>query len=301
VETAGAEWLGFGTSAATRAPAWVGSLIVLVLLGRLLRESGVVPAGAGIAVLLVATAPMFLVYGTMLDTPMTSLPFGVGLLLVWERARRGGEVRLLTAGVLTALSVLAGWQALLPAAAVASWAAVRLVRRTGRRSVDLAFPVGGLAGGLLLLFWFLWAFGGSFRPLLDQFLYRTGQSDPLAFGDVLGAQRRDLVAMFGVVAFLALVGLVLTIRSPRFRGLALLAAGVTIPYPFVFRSGAVNHNYWNYWFILPMAIGLGVGADALLSYLASRGRRESVLVLSAAGMAVMLALTAWVVPGPPSR
>lgn len=297
LETALAELVGFGTRAATRAPAWLGALALLVLMGGLLRESGLGSTAAGIAVLLMATTPMFLVYGTMLDTPMTSLPFGVGLLLLWERARRGDNVRPVLAGGLAVLAVLAGWQSLLLSAAIGGWAAIRVMRGAERRRVDLAFVGGGLVGGLLLLLWLLWALGGTLRPLLDQFQFRTGQPASVGIMALLEVQRGDVLAMFGVVALLGVGGLVLAFRDPRLRGVAALATAVTFPYPFLFRSGAANHEYWNYWFLLPLAVGLAVGVETLLRYWASRGRQELVLVLSAAGLGALLALTAWSAPG----
>ncbi len=297
LETAVAEWLGHGTRASTRAPAWLGSVVALALLARLLGERSVRPNAVGVAVLLAATTPMFLVYGTMLDTPVSSLPFGVALLLEWERARAGGSVRPACAAGLAALAVLAGWQALLLSVAVGGWAILRVARGRGRRVVELGFVAGALTGAALLLAWLLWAFGGTLRPLVDQFVFRTGGSThPVAFGSVLSAERRDESAMFGVAGLLALAGIVVALRSPVTRGLAALALAVTVPYPIVFRSGTVNHNYWGYWFLLPVAVGLGAGAEAALRGWRSRGHQESAAVLAVAGMGVLLVVVAWVAP-----
>ncbi|MGI8983456.1 MAG: glycosyltransferase family 39 protein, partial [Acidimicrobiales bacterium] len=296
LETALAELVGAHSTASTRAPAWLGSVVALALVARLLRQRGLHPIAAGLAALLVAATPMFLVFGTMLDTPVTSLPFGVGLLLVWERARAGHTVRPLLAGMLAALAVLAGWQSLLLAGLISGWAVVRVLRRRGRREVEVAFAIGGLAGAAIVLAWLLWAFDGTLRPLVDQFRFRTGVSAESArIGTVLAAQRRDMRALFGVVGLLAVAGLVAALRDRRTRGLALVALAVTVPYPLLFRSGAVNHNYWGYWFVLPLAIGFGAGADRLLVYWRSSGRRESVLAVAGAVMGTVLIGGAWVV------
>lgn len=298
VETAVAEVLGPATTAVTRAPAWIGSLLVLVLLARLLREAGVHPTAVGMAVLVTATTPMFLTYGTMLDTPVTSLPFGLGVLLLWERSRRGDRVRPVTAAVLAALAVLAGWQSLLVAGAVGGWSLVRLARRSGRRELDVAFAGGALVGLGLLVGWLLWAFGGQLRPLLDQFVLRTGESStaPVGLRALVATERRDALAMFGITGAVAAVGLAWAVRDAGLRGLAALALAVTVPYPFLFRSGAVNHDYWGYWFLFPLAVGAAAGAGRLVGYWSSAGRRPSFLVCSVATGCVVVGLSAWVVP-----
>lgn len=296
VETAVAELIGTPTPAATRAPAWLGSLLVIVLLAVLLHERGLASGAVGVGVLLAATTPMFLVYGTMLDTPMTSLPFGIGLLVLWERARRGAPVRPLLAGGLAALAVLAGWQALLLAFVLAGWALVRILRGTGRRESDIAFAAGAVGGALLLLGWFLWAFGGSVQPLLDQFLFRTGETQPVTLSTLFAAHRRALLAMLGVVGLLGLGGLVVAAANARTRGLVAVSLAVTVPYSLVFRTGVVNHEYWGYWFLLPVAIGLAAGADRLLAYWRARGRPEVVPMAVAAAMATLSVLVAWQQP-----
>lgn len=298
VETAAAELVGFGWIGATRAPAWVGSLLLLALLSRLLVDRGLRPSAAGAGVLLMATTPMFLVYGTMLDTPVTSLPFAVALLLLWERARHGGHARPALAAAVAALAVLAGWQSLVVACLVAGWAGVRLLRRrAGDRRVELAFVAGAVLGGVLLLAWVLWAFGGSLAPLLDQFRLRTGRSGPpVTLAAFFRGQRRDVVAMFGVVGALGVAGLVVALRDRRTRGLAAIAVAVTLPYPLVFRSGAVNHDYWNYWFLLALVVGIAVAADRLLALWAGRGRSDWAFCVAATVLGAVLAWSAWARP-----
>lgn len=296
VETAMAEAVGLGSRAATRAPAWLGSLAVIVLLGRLLRERGLRGPAVGVALLLAAATPMFLVYGTMLDTPVTSLPFGAGLLLLWERARRGDQVHPVVAGVVAALAVLAGWQSVALAVLVGAWALVRVLRRTGRNG-ELGFTLGTAAGGVLLMAWLLWAFGGTLRPLVDQFLFRTGRSGQgVSVGAVFAGERRDLLTMFGPIALLAGAGVLAGLANARTRGVVGLALAVTLPYPFVFRAAAVNHDYWGYWFLLPVAVGLAAGGDVLLRWWAAWGRPQIVPIIGASLVAAVLVVGAVTAP-----
>lgn len=297
VETAVAEALGAGSRAATRAPAWLGSLVALGLLAALLRGRGLAPGAVGIAVLLTAAMPMFLVFGTMLDTPVTSLPFGLAVLLLWDRARQGRPVRRTLVALVVALAVLAGWQSLLVAAVVASWALIRLVRDRDRRrrSFELPFIVGALVGAAALLVWLWWAFGGTVRPLVDAYLTRAGQgAQPVALADLLREQRKDLGAMFGLVGLLGLVGIGVALARRPTRALATVALALTVPYPLVLRTGAMNHEYWDYWFLLPVAVGLAAGADFLMHRLGG----ERFVVAGACALSGVLALGAWLEPGP---
>lgn len=295
VKTALTEHVGSASNAATRAPAWLGTIGAIWLLYRLLCVCGLRPRAVGIAVLLVVTMPMLLVYGTMLDTPVTSLPFGIGLLLLWERARRGHPVSPLTATTLTAITVLTGWQAAVMAVAIGAWALFRAVLGTGRRDTDIAFAAGAALGVGLLAAWILWASGGDLGTILDQYRFRTGQStQSVGLGALVASQAHYGVALFGAVGLLGVVGLVMAIGDPRTRGLAALAIAVTVSYTVVFRTGAVNHSYWGYWFLLPLGIGLAVGADRLVAYWRSHGRWEPVLPFTVAVLAVVLVVGAWV-------
>ncbi|MGI8777617.1 MAG: hypothetical protein ACR2LJ_09595 [Acidimicrobiales bacterium] len=264
VETALFEAVGGRSATTIRAPAWLGSLATLALLTALLLQRGLRPAAVGAAVVLVAATPMLLVYGSMLDTPVTSLPFGLAVLLVWERARIGKRVPWPLASGLTAVAVLAGWQSLLLAALVGGWALVRLLRRSDRRTVDAAFVGGAVVGGLLLVGWLLWAFGGTLGPLLSQFRRRSGQDSPIRLDVLVGFVRQDTASMFGLAALLGVVGLVVAFADRRTRGLAAVAISVTLPYALVFRNAMMNHDYWNFWFLVPMAVGLAAAFDRLL-------------------------------------
>ncbi|HWI05404.1 MAG TPA: hypothetical protein VNT52_16485, partial [Acidimicrobiales bacterium] len=265
VEVAVVEAVAGTSNTASRAPAWVGSLVAIALLAVLLGERGVQPAAAGAAVALVVATPMFLVFGTMLDTPVTSLPFGIGVLVLWERARLGRRVPPALATGLSALAVLAGWQSLLVAGLVAAWAGIRALRRRRPVGAEAGFVAGALAGAGLLMAWLWWGLGGTLRPLTEAYTIRTGHGpENVALGRLVATLVHDGRAMFGVVLLLGLLGLVPALARRSTRGLTAVALAATVPYPLVFRTGAVNHEYWNYWFVLPLAIGLAAGAGWLL-------------------------------------
>ncbi len=300
VETAAFEAMGGDSNAATRAPAWIGTLAALALLAALLLQAGLRPTAVGASIVLVAASPMLLVYGTMLDTPVASLPFGLAVLLVWERARLGRHVPWPLAASLAALAVLAGWQSLLTAGLIAAWASVRLARRSDRRSIDSAFAGGALLGGVLLIGWLLWAFGGTLGPLLNQFRGRTGQTTPVPLGLLAGTLRNDLATMFGFVALLGVAGLVVACANRRTRALGAITIAVTLPYPLVFRNGAVHHDYWTFWFLLPIAVGMAAGCDRLIRARSASSLREVVLGTSVALFAVALTLNLWARPDGPA-
>lgn len=300
VEAAVFEAFGGETAAAARAPAWVGSLAALALLTALLLSTGLRPGAVGVAVVLVAATPMMLVYGAMLDTPITSFPFGLALLLVWERARNDHRLPGTLPPALAALAVLAGWQSFLVAAVIGIWAIVRLVRRSGSPAVNASFAGGALMGFVLLMGWLLWAFGGTLRPLLNQFAFRTGQTTHVPMDAVIAAIRRDTGSMFGLLAALGVGGLLIGLANGRTRGLACIALVVTVPYPLLFRTGTLNHDYWNYWFLLPIAIGLAAGADRLIRAPNLDARREIALAAAGSAIAMVLAASLWVRPDAPS-
>ena len=297
LETALAETVGLGSRAATRAPAWLGSLAVIGLLGVLLAERGLRPAAVGVAVAAVVATPMFLVYGSMLDTPVTSLPFGVALLVLWERARHDRPVPPVAAGVVAALAVLAGWQSLLVAAVIGGWALVRLRRHRDGAGTDAAFVAGALSGAVLLAAWLLWAFDGSLTALFDQLLFRSGRGvEHVSVSALLRDQHHDLIVMFGLVAALSVAGLAVALAQRPTRALAAVSLAVTVPYTLLLPAGAVNHDYWDYWFILPFAVGLAAGGHRLLSAVSSGRRTEA--MFAAGGGLLAVVVTAAVIAMP---
>src|SRR5438552_2613076 len=68
---------------------------------------------AAAAVVVATATPMFFVYGSMLDTPITSFPLALAVLLLWKRQRDARPVAAALTGTVCALAALAGWEATL--------------------------------------------------------------------------------------------------------------------------------------------------------------------------------------------
>ncbi len=250
----------------TRAPAWLGALASIPLLYWLGRRArlGALPAAAGAAT--AALTPMFVVYGPMLDTPVTSFPFGVAVLALWVRdlGREGDEPpRWWAVAGCSALACLAGWQAaLLVAACAVGVAAAR--RSNPGAAVRHAAPYagGGLVGLAGSIGWIWWVYG-DLAPLTDKFSQRAADAST-GYLDVVSFQVPWIVQLLG----LSVVGLVAcavaAVRDRPLRPLATLSLVVTFLYAFVFKEAAAGHQYWMYWVLLPTAVGGGYLARALL-------------------------------------
>ena len=146
----------------------------------------------------------------------------------------------------------------------------------------------------------VWAFGGTLAPLFAQFGVRTGRTGSISLRELEWATRHDVGMMFGIPALVAAVGLIAAVVDRRTRGLTIVALGVTLSYPVVFRSGAVNHDYWNYWLLLPVGLGLAAGFDRLLRTPGATARLGQALAASAAVVATLLAVVLWTRPDAPA-
>lgn len=114
--------------------------------------------------------------------------------------------------------------------------------------------------------------------------------------ELLTRQAGDIRVMFGAVIVPGVLGLVAALAHRPTRGLAAVLLAVTVPYPLVFRTGAVNHEYWDYWFLLPLALGLAAGADWALRSLGGPRRVEMGVVGAACAAAGIMAMGAWLHP-----
>jgi hypothetical protein len=109
------------------------------------------------------------------------------------------------------------------------------------------------------------------------------------------------MTLIGGLGLVAVAGAAVALRDRRTRGVMAVALAATIPYSLLFKAGAVNHDYWNYWFLLPFALGLGVIADALLGHWEPRPRWTAGFLLSVAGLGASLTVYSWVAPGVPEQ
>lgn len=292
LETAAAETVFGERGWATRMAAWLGTLAAVVLLYRLLRRAEIEPVAAGAAVAATAASPLLFVYGPMLDTPVTSFPFGVLVVLVWYRQWRAGPrehpVHPALVALAAGLAALSGWQpTVLVAMCVVSLGARTLRRRPGSLIDALPFAVGGLIGLALSLGWARWAYG-SFDVLADKFGGRSGESNGVGLGDMVSFQLPWLLELLGlsVIGFGACL---FALRDKVLRPLAAMSLGIVVVYAVVFREAAAGHQYWNYWALLPTGVGFGYAFERMVRALRGRSPRSlmpvAVLVVCCAVLA----------------
>lgn len=272
----------------TRLPAWLGSIAVVALVYGITRGCGIDPVPAAAGSIFGLGAPMFFVFGGMLDTPVTALPFALGLVLTWQRRinnRRGGT---LAPAVLAFLSVFAAWQALILAALLALGA---LARR--RRDLALAVVVGAGVGAGAVLGWVLWTVE-SLGGLRETLLFRTGSTSHVTLAEMLRAQAIYLEDTLPASALLlAPVALVPVLRRPPCRLVVVPLILTPVLYCLALPGGAYFHSYWAYWLPPGLAVMFGASAAILLQSLERRGARRSVLI----GLVALGSLTAGLIGG----
>jgi 4-amino-4-deoxy-L-arabinose transferase-like glycosyltransferase len=252
--------------AATRLPVLLSSLGAILVVFFLLSEVGVAEVPAALGLGIAFSSPMFFVYGTVLDTGMFGLFFGALLLLLWQRHRGGGDPSPVKLGAAAALSALAAWPGMLVALLV-SVCSLRELRHR-RQPANIAVVVGTLTGMLLVLVWALWVYG-SFSDLVQIAGARSSQSEGV-LGFVRG-QAGNLRNLFPVSFVLLPLAFAAAVMDKKTRHVGRIAVAAVVAYAVFFRQGAAIHDYWNYWVLLPMALGTGV----ILQWLWSRLPRES--------------------------
>ena len=258
VETAVAQIIGGHHPWASRAPAWLASLVAFLLLYRLGRRAGFEPLIAGGATAIVALTPMALVYGPMLDTPVTAFPLGLLVITCWFRDWRRDEPASTRTAALTALAAVAaglsGWQAAVLTALCGLTLAARAVRhRPGAIRAALPYLVGGAIGVGLSLSWSWWVYG-DFHTLTTKFGGRTGSSSGVGLSDMVSFQLPWIANLLGL-SIVGLVACAVALRDRVLRPLAGMALASVAVYAVIFRQAAAGHQYWNYWVLLPTAIG----------------------------------------------
>lgn len=267
VETAAAQAVLGAGRWASRAPAYLGSIVSLVLLWRIARRLGLSSAATAWGLAVASSSHLFTAYLAMLDTPVTSLPFG--LLLLDRALAIGGRdepARSWALVPLAALCGVAGWQSLFLAVVVGAWLLL------GARRRDLgALVLGGAVVGLaLVLGWQLWVHG-SFDNLLEQLRRRSGNELLEEHGggpvDAWRRQAEFVASLANPVGLLAgAAGLVLLTRDGSWRRTAAVAAGLAVVgYDALLPGGAAFHDYWSYWLVVPVALGTARIAEDLLA------------------------------------
>ena len=279
-----AHWLLGDNPAALRLPMVAAAVLLIVATYRLLSALDLSPGAAAIGTIGGLGAPMFFVYGTMADTPMMGLPFGVllaGQVVRLERGRAGRRALV----VIAAMCALAGWEAVLLAVALAIVDAVRVrrgdvVRRAERRTMSVGRPIAaGLGMGLAVTVgWILWAYDGI-AMIRRSFLERSGTTAmPFSLAESVAVQLRHLADVYGPILAIALGAGVFAVRVPSVRRHLPVLAGVCLAYQVGFRQGATYHDYWSYWWQLPIAVAI---AGAVEVATRTHRRPQRALVLAA--------------------
>lgn len=271
----------------TRAPAWLSTFSLVPLLYVLLRRMRLdaVPAAAGTAV--AVGSPMVLTYGSMLDTPVLAVPFAVMVAIALTSELAGSPRRAWPVGLVALSCAAAGlvaWQAGVFAFACA--ASTLRWGRNPRRAV--AYAVGALVGLTSSVGWGVWTYG-SLDELRDKFSTRTTGSYSL--GESLSFQVDWLLILLGVGVF-ALVAGAVALTDREWRPIMAPALATFALWGLVFHSGAGGHQYWNYFVVLPLALGGGWGLARLGSRVDSRDVLPftgDVAVAALAALAVLLA------------
>jgi 4-amino-4-deoxy-L-arabinose transferase-like glycosyltransferase len=258
VSTAVAETIGGEHEWASRAPAWLGTLASIALLYLLIRKTGVGGTVASAAVAAAVLSPMVFAYGFMLDTPVVSLPFGIAVLLAWITQWRAPAGRFgwhpAATGALCLFAAMAGWQAAVLTGLAGLTLLARRVRGRDHALADaLPFLVGGALGIALSLSWTWWVYG-DFATLGDKFFRRSGESNSVGLGDMFSFQLPWLAQLLGL-GFLGLIACVRALWDERARPVAAMSLGIVVLYAIAFRQAAAGHQYWNYWALIPAAVG----------------------------------------------
>lgn len=253
-------WLGRGlfgdNERGSRLTVLILSVVGLLLLYGLLRQHGIPPVAASIGVGVSALTPMFLVYGVVLDTGMLALPMGIAFLLACTRPNPSPALRIVTA-VTAAVLCLASWHGALLVALVLVLSLATDWYGDGKR---MPIAVGAACGFVILGAWMLWVHGG-FAPLLDIFSEQTSERATL-----LGAgkaQAKYLVQTLLFTVILLPLAFLVAVARPSLRPIGIPAVAVALIFGVVLYSGGAIHDYWNYWVLLPLAVGVA-GAVQLL-------------------------------------
>jgi Dolichyl-phosphate-mannose-protein mannosyltransferase len=287
------DWVGGGNAFADRLPLIVGAVACVALLALLLRDLGLtwLAAAGGIAIAL--GTPMFFVYGNMVDTLPLSLPIGLALLVLWNRRLGASFAPRWLLATAAALCVLSSWEAAL-LAGVMCLASLVLARRDRvllRRFVPLF--VGAAIGAALVALWLLWA-SGTFSEVLDQLRTRSGSgATPVGVRESLRLQWQHLGHTMGFVRWLLFPAAIAGLWYPRTRVVMAVLVLTCVAYPLALREAAALHEFWDIWFVAPLAIGLAAIIDA-----ANRVGRSQIIrpvVAIAACVLVVLSLAQSVV------
>lgn len=272
---------------ATRLPVVVASFFLVFATFFLLCEMRIHPLPAALAVCLAFSGPMFFVYGALTDTAMLALVFATVLLLLWQRRSAGKPVAPVVIGLAAAAASLASWQGMVVAMLLSLLALWRL--RKGRDAVCLAVILGTFCAVVAVFAWVFWVYG-SFGELRLASSGRFGES--VGLWESLRTQAQYARSLFPLTYALVPFAFVAALTWRSARAVGVIAVTVVVGYGLVFRNGALVHDYWNYWLLLPIGIGLAVLVERVSGWVAAPARTIAIPVLGVAVIGVGLALSA---------
>jgi hypothetical protein len=236
---------------ATRLPALLASVIAALLLVRLLQVVGCNRRSAVIAATASTSLPMFLAFGSMLDTWILGLPFGIALLLTLAE-RRTSSARVAA----IALCCLCSWQGVV----LVVLALPALARRFGIRSPAVFAAVGGLVA-------------------VFAFKSYVGAPGGLEIGWPLDGRSWTHISTY----FAWMMPLIPAALLVRDRTIGFLATASPLAYAVAMSSHADIHPYWTYWWLVAAALGAGLLAQKIV-------RQQRVLAASVLVLAVLSVL-----------
>ncbi len=285
---AGAETAAGDEPATDRGWVLLATLAAIGLLHLAAVELGIRPLASTVGLCVAFATPMALAYGAMVDTPMFSLPFAAAVLLVWARCRGDRPPTLpLTAGV-GLLAALSGWEAAALALVVAACLVGEGHRDPARRRAGAVLAAGAVAGTAVAFGWGAWAYGSG-GILLQQ----LGRRSSDAYGASPSAAFWNQLVWVGQLFGPALLGVAMAAAAavldrPR-RAVFVVVTGLPLAYSALLWNGAAIHDYWNYWLLLPIALGLAWTAHELMA-LAAR-RVPPTAILTGAAIAAIVFVT----------
>jgi 4-amino-4-deoxy-L-arabinose transferase-like glycosyltransferase len=258
--TALAQWLVSDDELGARLLVFLASLAAAVFLFLLLCELNLTPVLAAASVGIGLSVPMFLTFGTMLDTVMLGLPFAAGYLVLWQRSLSGRQNSLCLAAAAAAVCLVAWEGVVLVAVTMLVMAGVN---RDRERLRAIAVAAAGAASAVVVTgLWQIWVYG-DLTEVLDQGALRAGSSG-FSFGDYLDSQLSWLRETFGIPAMVVLgIGVLAFVARRRFRPVGFAALGTSIAYAVGFREGSFVHDYWNYWLVITLVLAIGAIASVL--------------------------------------
>jgi hypothetical protein len=174
-------------------------------------------------------------------------------------------------GALCAAAALAGWQAAVLAGLAGLVLAGRALRDRERSWTEaVPFLLGGAIGVALSLSWTRWVYG-DLATLGDKFFRRSGESGGTGLDDMVSFQVPWLLQLLGL-GIVGLASCVAALWDRRARALAGMSLGIVALYAIAFRQAAAGHQYWNYWALLPTAVGFAWAFGRISTEVPARAR-----------------------------